>query len=210
VLCAEINVVRVERLCPRALLTPFTDNVDLTVGDRSMQLRSFCAQRLSGIVSAAFRAMRADFEIDGVAIQDGDLLLLDIGSANHDPSMFSNPDRADISRKHAAHLTFGYGAHYCIGAPLARIELKTVFAQMIPRFPSMHLAVDAATLTIRYDVLAGGLHRASRVVVSPDPANPRWRGRLGTHDRCSRVVVSGSVCPGIGGLKFIKGERGRL
>ena len=40
--------------------------------------------------------------------------------------------------------------------------------------------------------------------------NPRWRGRLGTHDRCSRVVVSGSVCPGIGGLKFNKGEWGRL
>ncbi|MGB8209150.1 MAG: cytochrome P450 [Mycobacterium sp.] len=103
------------------------------------------------------RYARADLEIDGVAIQSGDLLLLDIGSANHDPSMFSNPDRADISRKHAAHLTFGHGAHYCIGAPLARIELKTVFAQMIPRFPSMNLAVDAATLTMREDVLAGGL-----------------------------------------------------
>ena len=71
--------------------------------------------------------------------------------------MFSDPDHADIFRKHAAHLTFGHGGHYCIGAPLARIELKTVFAQMIPRFPSMHLAVDAATLTMRDDVLAGGL-----------------------------------------------------
>src|ERR1700736_1184568 len=150
-----------------------------------MRVRRCCAQRLSGAVGAAIRAMRApalraveellraapfgggvggipryartDLEIDGVAIQSGDLLLLDIGSANHDPSMFSNPDRADISRKHAAHLTFGHGAHYCIGAPLARIELKTVFAQMIPRFPSMSLAVHAATLTMREDVLAGGL-----------------------------------------------------
>ena len=40
--------------------------------------------------------------------------------------------------------------------------------------------------------------------------NPRWRGRLGTHDRCSRVVVSGSVCPGIGGLKFSKGRMGTV
>jgi pentalenolactone synthase len=115
------------------------------------------AAAFGGDVGGIPRYARMDFQIDGVAIQAGDLVLLDIESANHDPSMFSDPDRADIARTHAAHLTFGHGAHYCIGAPLARIELKTVFAQMIPRFPSMHVAVDAATLTMRRDVLAGGL-----------------------------------------------------
>jgi cytochrome P450 len=103
------------------------------------------------------RYARTDFQIDGVTIQAGDLVLLDIGSANHDPAVFIAPDSVDLGRKQAAHLTFGYGAHYCIGAPLARIELKTVFAQLIPRFPSMQLAVDPATLTVRHDVLAGGL-----------------------------------------------------
>jgi cytochrome P450 len=103
------------------------------------------------------RYARADFQIDGVAIRAGDLLLLDTGSANHDPVVFTDPDSLDIGRKQAAHLTFGYGARYCIGAPLARIELKTVFVQLIPRFPSMQLAVDPATLTVRRDVLAGGL-----------------------------------------------------
>jgi cytochrome P450 len=98
-----------------------------------------------------------DFQIDGVAIRAGDLVLLDIGSANHDPVVFTDPDSVDIGRKQAAHLTFGYGARYCIGAPLARIELKTVFVQLIPRFPSMQLAVDPVTLTVRRDVLAGGL-----------------------------------------------------
>ena len=63
----------------------------------------------------------------------------------------------DVARKEATHLTFGYGARYCIGAPLARIELKMVFGQLIPRFPSMHLTVDPATLLTRRDVLAGGL-----------------------------------------------------
>lgn len=103
------------------------------------------------------RYARSDFEIDGVAIRAGDLLLLDIGAANHDLAAFPDPDRVDISRTEAGHLTFGYGARYCIGAALARIELKTVFAQLIPRFPSMHLTVDPATLTVRSDVLAGGL-----------------------------------------------------
>jgi cytochrome P450 len=103
------------------------------------------------------RYARTDFEIDDVAIGTGDLVVLDIGSANHDPAVFIDPDSVDVARKQPAHLTFGYGAHYCIGAPLARIELKTVFAQLIPRFPSMQLTVDPATLWVRRDVLAGGL-----------------------------------------------------
>lgn len=110
-----------------------------------------------GGVGGIPRYARTDFEIDGIAIRAGDLVLLDIGSANHDPAVFGEPDRLDIDRKGAAHLTFGYGARYCIGAPLARIELNTVFSQLIPRFPSMHLTVDPATLTVRNDVLAGGL-----------------------------------------------------
>jgi len=83
--------------------------------------------------------------------------LLDIGSANHDPVVFAHPERTDVTRKEAAHLTFGHGARYCIGAPLARMELKTVFAQLITQFPSMHLTVDPATQPTRRDVLAGGL-----------------------------------------------------
>jgi cytochrome P450 len=103
------------------------------------------------------RYARTDFDIDGVAIHAGDLILLDIGAANHDPVVFAHPERTDVARKEAPHLTFGYGGRYCIGAPLARIELKTVFAQLIPRFPSMHLTVDPATLPTRTDELAGGL-----------------------------------------------------
>jgi cytochrome P450 len=110
-----------------------------------------------GGVGGIPRYARVPFDVEGVAIRAGDLVLLDIGAANHDPAVFGDPNRADIGQAHAAHLTFGYGARYCIGAPLARLELKTVFGQLLPRFPSMHLAVDPATLTARDDVLAGGL-----------------------------------------------------
>jgi cytochrome P450 len=103
------------------------------------------------------RYARTDFGIGDVSIHAGDLVLLDIASANHDPVAFTHPERIDIARKEAAHVAFGYGARYCIGAPLARAELKTVFAQLIPRFPSMHLTVDPAELPTRRDVLAGGL-----------------------------------------------------
>jgi cytochrome P450 len=110
-----------------------------------------------GGVGGIPRYARTDFDIDGVAIQAGDLVLLDVGAANHDPTTFAGPQLVNVARKEAAHLAFGYGAHYCIGAPLARTELKTVFAQLIPRFPSLHLTVDPATLPTRCDVLAGGL-----------------------------------------------------
>jgi cytochrome P450 len=115
------------------------------------------AATTGGGVGGIPRYARADFDIDGVTIHPGDLVLLDIGSANHDPEVFTDPERIDVARKEAAHVAFGYGARYCIGAPLARIELNTVFAQLIPRFPSMHLTGDPATLPTRRDALAGGL-----------------------------------------------------
>jgi len=115
------------------------------------------AAATGGGVGGIPRYARSDFDIEGVTIHAGDLVLLDIGSANHDPVVFTDPERTDVARREAAHLTFGYGARYCIGAPLARIELKAVFAQLIPRFPSMRLTVDPANLATRHDVLAGGL-----------------------------------------------------
>ncbi len=115
------------------------------------------AAATGGGVGGIPRYARTDFDIDGVAIHAGDLVLLDIGAANHDPAAFTHPECVDVARKEATHLTFGHGARYCIGAPLARIELKTVFGQLIPRFPSMRLTVDPATLPTRRDVLAGGL-----------------------------------------------------
>jgi pentalenolactone synthase len=103
------------------------------------------------------RYARTDLEIGGVAIKAGDLVLLELGAANHDPAVFANPDRVDISRSAASHVAFGYGARYCLGAPLARIELQVVFSQLVSRVPTLRLAADVAALTVRPDELAGGL-----------------------------------------------------
>jgi cytochrome P450 len=103
------------------------------------------------------RYARTDLEIDGVRIKAGDLVLLDLGAGNLDPAVFPDPDRVEVTRSATSHLTFGYGARYCLGAPLARIELQTVFSQLISRFPTLRLAVDVSELTLRQDALAGGL-----------------------------------------------------
>ena len=103
------------------------------------------------------RYARADLEVDGVTINAGDLVLLELGGGNHDPAVFTDPDRVDITRPAAPHLAFGYGARYCIGAPLARIELQSVFSQLVSRFPTLRLAADVVDLEMRDDELAGGL-----------------------------------------------------
>jgi cytochrome P450 len=103
------------------------------------------------------RYARTDLEVDGVTIRAGELVLLHNGAANHDPAVFVDPDRVDVNREAAAHLTFGHGLHYCVGAPLARIELHIVFTQLLSRFSSMRPAVEVTELRLRRDVLAGGL-----------------------------------------------------
>lgn len=70
---------------------------------------------------------------------------------------FADPARFDITRGGAGHLTFGHGPRYCVGAPLARIELQAVFSQLVPRFPTMHLAVPLDEVAVRRDTLTGGL-----------------------------------------------------
>ncbi len=103
------------------------------------------------------RYARDDISIAGVMIGAGDLVLLDPGSANHDPAAFVDPDTIDFHRRGLPHLSFGYGGRYCLGAPLARIELNSVFSQLIPRFPDLRLTVDPAELTINTDALGAGL-----------------------------------------------------
>jgi cytochrome P450 len=102
------------------------------------------------------RYARAAIEIGGVTIQPGEAVLLSGGAANHDERAFLEPDRFSVGRNPNPHLTFGYGSRFCIGAPLARMELLAVFARLIPRFPTVRLAVPLEQLRIRSDILTGG------------------------------------------------------
>ncbi|GAA4532000.1 MULTISPECIES: cytochrome P450 [Nonomuraea] len=103
------------------------------------------------------RYAREDLDISGVHVRAGDLVLLDTGAANHDPAVFADPDRFDLHRPAVPHLTFGHGARYCVGAPLARIELQVVFSQLAARFPTLELGCPVAELTFDTRTLTGGL-----------------------------------------------------
>ncbi len=83
-----------------------------------------------------------DIEVEGVRIPRGEELALLFGSANHDPDVFDEPDRLDLSRSPNPHLAFGAGVHYCLGAPLARLELAILFATLLRRLPTMTVVAE--------------------------------------------------------------------
>jgi len=82
------------------------------------------------------------FELHDVRIPRGAELGLVFGSANRDPDVVDDPDRLDIGRSPNPHLTFGAGIHFCLGAPLGRIELQTSFRTLLERFPAMELVEE--------------------------------------------------------------------
>ncbi len=80
-----------------------------------------------------------DIEVEGVTIPRGTEIGLLFGSANHDPSVFDDPDRLDLGRRDNPHISFGAGIHFCLGAPLARVELLTSFGTLLRRVPGLAL-----------------------------------------------------------------------
>ena len=84
-------------------------------------------------------------------------MIIALSSANRDPSRYPDPDRLDLGRDSSGHLAFGHGIHYCLGAPLARLEAEIAFGALLQRFGSMRLAVPAQSLRWRPSTLIHGL-----------------------------------------------------
>ncbi|MFI5320204.1 MAG: cytochrome P450 [Myxococcota bacterium] len=90
------------------------------------------------------RSATRDLEFHGTKIRKGDKLLLLYPSANRDEAVFEEPDRFDCARDPNEHLAFGgYGPHFCLGASLARLELRVMFEELLAHFPDVELASDA-------------------------------------------------------------------
>ena len=87
-----------------------------------------------------------DLEIAGVRIARGDVVLLATAAADRDPDRFPDPDRLDVTAPDRGHLAFGHGAHYCLGAPLARLEAQVAFPALLARLPDLALAVPVEDL----------------------------------------------------------------
>jgi cytochrome P450 len=102
-----------------------------------------------GVIPLA-RVTTEDVELGGVTIHAGEVVLPMNKVADRDPSAFSEPDRFDVSRAPAGHLAFGSGAHHCLGAQLARVELQEALSGLITRLPGLALAVPATDLRFKH------------------------------------------------------------
>jgi cytochrome P450 len=102
------------------------------------------------------RYATADVELTGGTVPAGDAVMVFVPAANRDPRVFPDPDRLDVSRLPAAHLALGHGAHHCLGAGLARMELQVALGSLLERFPGLRLAVDKDELRWKAGTLVRG------------------------------------------------------
>jgi cytochrome P450 len=112
--------------------------------------------RWDGPAKTIARLMATDVELGGRTLRAGDRVFLSPAAANRDPAVFEDPDRLDVSRKPGRQLGFGVGLHYCLGAPLARLEARIAIPAALERFPAMRLADEP--LTWHPVLLSRGLH----------------------------------------------------
>ncbi|PWK88895.1 cytochrome P450 [Lentzea atacamensis] len=115
--------------------------------------------RLEGPVNiATFRYTTEPVELGGVTIPADEFVMVSLIAANRDPEKYENPDRLDVTRNAGGHVAFGHGIHFCLGAPLARLEFDVALTHLLARFPNLQLAAEPETLVWRDSTLIRGLH----------------------------------------------------
>jgi cytochrome P450 len=113
--------------------------------------------RYDSPVQRTGRITNTDVKLDGRRIPKGSLVITALGAANRDPVHFPDPDRLDIRRRDNRHIAFGFGIHFCLGAPLARLEGQIAIGTLLRRMPELRLA--PSTLEWRESSTLRGLKR---------------------------------------------------
>lgn len=117
------------------------------------------ARYASPVIMATERYARANMAIDGVTIPRGGLVLALLASANRDKRQFAEPERLDLAREPNHHLAFGQGMHYCLGAPLARLEAHVALRTLLRRLPDLRLKHPDEPLHWRRGLFVRGLEQ---------------------------------------------------
>ena len=106
--------------------------------------------------SSFARIATEDVPLAGEVIRAGEAVLTNLASADRDDTVFTNPDEIDFTRAENPHVAFGHGVHHCLGAPLARLELRMAVTSLVRRLPGLRLAVRAEDVQWRQNRLVRG------------------------------------------------------
>ena len=132
-------------------LIEFPDQRQILIDDPSPAKMKVAVEEfirwVTPILNMRRTAMKAH-ELHGQRIEEGDEILLMYASANRDPEQFEQADRFDVTRQKNQHLAFGWGTHFCLGASVARLELRIMFEELMKRIPDMQLAPDSRPLMV--------------------------------------------------------------
>ncbi|MDH7794291.1 MULTISPECIES: cytochrome P450 [unclassified Beijerinckia] len=124
-------------------LQQFPDQLEKLKADPSLiNLAAEEFLRYEAPTQRGIRTARTGFEVDGHRIEAGQTLHLMLGAANRDPAQFEAPDELRVTRNPNRHVTLGHGVHYCLGASLARMELRIAVSKFLARFPNYRLVSD--------------------------------------------------------------------
>jgi cytochrome P450 len=107
------------------------------------------------------RAATEDVEIEGVLVKKGQAVMMSLSAANRDPAHFADfgdPERLDITKPAGGHVAFGHGVHGCLGAQLARVEMRIAYPALFDRFPGLRLAVPPEEVQTKLDAFVYGVH----------------------------------------------------
>ncbi|MFJ5676323.1 cytochrome P450 [Streptomyces sp. NPDC093097] len=118
---------------------------------------------------ATWRYATEELTLGGARIAEGDPVLVVLAAADRDPARFTEPDVLDLTRRDNPHLGYGHGIHYCLGAPLARLEGQTALATLLTRLPDLQLAAEPDELRWRGGLIMRGL-RTLPVEFTPEPS----------------------------------------
>ncbi|MCX5126948.1 cytochrome P450 [Streptomyces sp. NBC_00347] len=105
--------------------------------------------RYLSVAKSFMRTALEDVEVGGQTIEAGTTVVLSYNTANRDPGRYADPHALDLGRDSGGHLAFGHGIHLCLGAQLARVEMRVAFSALLGRFPTLRLAVPAEKVALR-------------------------------------------------------------
>jgi cytochrome P450 len=122
-------------------------------------------------ITPFMRFTTTEMTLGGVVIPAHRPVLFAFGAANRDPAQFPDPDRLDLTRSGHAHMAFGHGIHFCLGAPLARLEAEIAFTTLLAGCPDLALAVEPGALEWRHSRFMRGLKRLPVTFAARAPAS---------------------------------------